>query len=106
MLRAGPPMAGLLVGTTGIGAALLVDAASFAVMSRLSFRLPDLPLPSRPPGVEGFLPISGLMGLLDWIYQGALNTIHPAATILFVLFLAMSVVFVWRLNASYWKDVK
>lgn len=44
------------------------------------------PYPTRPPGVEGFLPISGLMGALDWIYQGRLNSIHPAATILFLAF--------------------
>jgi hypothetical protein len=43
------------------------------------------PLPHRPPGVEGFLPISGLMGILDWVYQGALNTIHPAATVLLLI---------------------
>ena len=49
-----------------------------------------LPLPERPPGVEGFLPISGLMGLVDWVYQGRLNAIHPAATILVVLALAMA----------------
>jgi len=46
------------------------------------------PLPHRPPGVEGFLPISGLMGILDWVYQGALNTIHPAATVLLLIALA------------------
>jgi len=46
------------------------------------------PLPVRPPGVEGFLPISGLMGLLDWIHQGTLNRVHPAATVLFVIFIA------------------
>lgn len=50
----------------------------------------DLPLPARPPGVEGFLPISGLMGVFDWIYQGALNRIHPAATMLFIIFVAMA----------------
>ncbi|MBD3162579.1 MAG: 4Fe-4S binding protein [Candidatus Eisenbacteria bacterium] len=48
------------------------------------------PLPVRPPGVEGYLPISGLMGALDWIYQGTLNTIHPAATILFLVFVGLS----------------
>jgi polyferredoxin len=48
----------------------------------------ETPLPHRPPGVEGFLPISGLMGALDWIYQGTLNTIHPAATVLLLLFTA------------------
>ena len=50
-----------------------------------------LPLPARPPGVEGYLPISGLMGLLDWAYQGTLNTIHPAATVLVLVALAMAV---------------
>ncbi|MFH1279803.1 MAG: 4Fe-4S binding protein [Candidatus Eisenbacteria bacterium] len=49
------------------------------------------PLPVRPPGVEGFLPISGLMGALDWIYQGTINRIHPAATVLFLVFLAISI---------------
>ncbi len=48
------------------------------------------PLPTRPPGVEGFLPISGLMGALDWIYQGTLNAIHPAATMLLLIFIALS----------------
>lgn len=50
------------------------------------------PLPVRPPGVEGYLPISGLMGALDWIYQGTLNTIHPAATVLFLIFVAVSLI--------------
>jgi polyferredoxin len=49
-----------------------------------------LPLPVRPPGVEGYLPITGLMGLLDWIHRGSLNYIHPAATVLFITFVAMS----------------
>jgi polyferredoxin len=50
-----------------------------------------LPLPTRPPGVEAYLPISGLMGLLDWAYQGTLNPIHPAATVLVIVALAMAV---------------
>ncbi len=45
-------------------------------------------LPLRPPGVEGFLPISGLMGVVDWLYTGALNRIHPAATVLLLVFIA------------------
>lgn len=48
------------------------------------------PLPVRPPGVEGYLPISGLMGVLDWIHQRTLNTVHPAATILFLVFVGIS----------------
>jgi polyferredoxin len=50
-----------------------------------------LPLPARPAGVEGFLPISGLMGALDWIYQGVLNPIHPAATVLVLIALLLAV---------------
>jgi polyferredoxin len=50
-----------------------------------------LPLPTRPPGAEGFLPISGLMGVLDWFYQGVLNPIHPAATILVLVAILMAV---------------
>lgn len=48
------------------------------------------PLPVRPPGVEAYLPITGLMGLVDWVYKGALNAVHPAATVLLLIFLAMS----------------
>jgi ferredoxin len=51
-----------------------------------------LPLPERPAGVDGFLPISGLMGLVDWIRRGALNSIHPAATVLLLVFLVMALV--------------
>lgn len=51
------------------------------------------PLPTRPPGVEGWLPISGLMGALDWLASGSLNTIHPAATILVLTFTAIALLF-------------
>ncbi len=50
----------------------------------------DLPLPARPVGAEAFLPISGLMGALDWVYQGSLNVIHPAATVLVLVALALA----------------
>jgi polyferredoxin len=60
----------------------------------------DLPLPVRPPGVEGFLPISGMMGLLDWFYQGTLNRVHPAATMLFVII--VGVAFVARKSFCSW----
>jgi NAD-dependent dihydropyrimidine dehydrogenase PreA subunit len=61
----------------------------FARFTRAAFA-GDLPLPTRPPGVEGFLPISGLMGLFDWVYQGTLNRIHPAATMLFIIFVLVA----------------
>ena len=50
-----------------------------------------VPLPARPAGVEAFLPISGLMGFLDWLYQGTLNVIHPAATVLVLVAIALAV---------------
>ncbi|MCL2760292.1 MAG: 4Fe-4S binding protein [Desulfuromonadales bacterium] len=40
------------------------------------------PLVTKPNGVEGFIPISGLLGLRDWITSGQLNIIHPAATVI------------------------
>ncbi len=46
----------------------------------------------RPPGVEGFLPISSLMGLKYWILSGDFNTIHPAGMVLFALFLLIALV--------------
>lgn len=58
------------------------------------------PLPSRPSGVEGFLPISGLMGGLDWIHQGKINEIHPAATLLFLIFTVSALIF--RKNFCSW----
>jgi polyferredoxin len=52
-----------------------------------------LPLPHRPPGVEGFLPISGMMGVVDWLRQGSLNAVHPAATMIFLFAVALSILF-------------
>ncbi len=48
------------------------------------------PVVERPPGVEGFLPISGLLGLSAWIKGAGFNTIHPAAVVLFLTIIAVS----------------
>ena len=45
----------------------------------------------RPPGVEGFLPISALMGMLHWIYGGTINSIHPAGTVILAAIIAVSI---------------
>lgn len=50
----------------------------------------ELPLPPRPAGADGFLPLSGMMGALDWVHQGSLNSIHPAATVIFLLALGLA----------------
>lgn len=77
LVQAGFALASLI---TGILLARFYQAAQAGI----------LPLPTRPPGVEAYLPISGLMGLLDWFYRGTLNAIHPAATIFVMIALAMA----------------
>ncbi len=49
------------------------------------------PTVTRPPGVEGFLPISALISLRYWILTGVLNHIHPASVVLLVIILATGV---------------
>ena len=45
---------------------------------------------SRPPGVEGFLPIGALASLKAWVAGGYLDPVHPAALVLLLTFLAMA----------------
>jgi polyferredoxin len=47
-------------------------------------------LVSRPPGVEGFLPIGALTSLKYWLVSGEIHPVHPAALIIFVTILSMS----------------
>ncbi|MGB8063797.1 MAG: 4Fe-4S binding protein [Candidatus Sulfotelmatobacter sp.] len=47
----------------------------------------------RPAGVEGWLPIAGLMNLKYWLTSGHLPGIHPAALFLFLSFLAIAFLF-------------
>jgi polyferredoxin len=46
----------------------------------------------RPPGVEGWLPIVGLMNTKYWLATGRLPEVHPAAMFLFVAFVLISAV--------------
>jgi polyferredoxin len=45
---------------------------------------------SRPAGVEGWLPIAGLMNLKYFVLTGRISPIHPAAMFLFAGFLLMT----------------
>ncbi len=47
----------------------------------------------RPAGVEGWLPIAGLMNLKYWLATGRLPVTHPAAMFLLVSFLAIAFLF-------------
>ena len=44
---------------------------------------------TRPPGVEGFLPISALISLKYWFMTGIINNIHPAGLVIFVLIIIL-----------------
>ncbi len=45
---------------------------------------------ARPAGVDGWLPIAGLMNFKYWVSTGRVPAIHPAAMYLFLGFLLMS----------------
>ena len=47
----------------------------------------------RPAGVEGWLPIAGLMNLKYWLFTGHIPSIHPAALFLLLAFLSMAFLF-------------
>jgi len=49
------------------------------------------PFTSRPPGVEGWLPIASLMNLKYWLVTGAMPEVHVAGMFLLIAFLAMSI---------------
>ncbi|MGC4050845.1 MAG: 4Fe-4S binding protein [Paludibaculum sp.] len=48
---------------------------------------------TRPPGVEGWLPIAGMMNTRYFVLTGQVPVVHPAAMVLFVAFLAASIFF-------------
>jgi polyferredoxin len=47
----------------------------------------------RPAGVEGWLPIAGLMNLKYWMLSGQVPRVHPAAMFLLITFLATAFLF-------------
>ena len=49
--------------------------------------------PTRPAGVEGFLPIAGLMNLKAALLTGSIPRLHPAGMFLIIAFLAISFLF-------------
>lgn len=49
------------------------------------------PFSSRPPGAEGFLPISALISLKYWLQAGVINEVHPSGLFIFIGIVAASV---------------
>jgi polyferredoxin len=52
---------------------------------------------TRPPGVEGWLPIASLMNLKVLLATGEVSTLHPAGMLLLLAFLAIS----WAFRKSF-----
>ena len=50
----------------------------------------EAPFVTRHPGVEAFLPIGALVSLKNWLFNGVIDPVHPAALILLLTFLAMA----------------
>jgi polyferredoxin len=48
------------------------------------------PWASRPPGVEGWLPIASLMNLKLWLATGRVPALHPAGAFLLISFVTIS----------------
>ena len=48
------------------------------------------PFVPRPDGIEGFLPISGLLGTASWLKGNGINAIHPAAVVIFLTVLLVA----------------
>ncbi len=46
----------------------------------------------RPPGIEGFLPVGALASLKYWVLTGIVDPTHPAALVLLLTFLGISLV--------------
>jgi len=53
----------------------------------------NAPYYSRPPGVEGFLPISSLMSFYYFILSGKIHPFHPAGLFIFIAILTVSFIF-------------
>lgn len=51
------------------------------------------PYATRPPGVEGFLPLSALVAFKAWLATGVFDSIHPAGLVLFLAIAGTSLLF-------------
>jgi polyferredoxin len=57
----------------------------------LHFEAPGSPFVQKPPSVDGFLPIAGLMSFKYFLFTGIVEPIHPSAMVMFVAALTVSV---------------
>lgn len=53
--------------------------------------MPGSNVVARPAGVEGWLPIAGLMNVKSWLATGVVPDVHPAAMVLLLTFFAIAI---------------
>jgi polyferredoxin len=90
--RAGPDHSQLLRRTFQFAFLLLnlwLGAAFYFWVQAFERNIPSGTM-ARCAGVEGWLPIAGMMNLKFWLTTGHVPVVHPAAMFLFVAFLAIS----------------
>jgi len=56
----------------------------------LPFESPGNPFVQRPPAVDSFLPIAGLMSFKYYLFTGIIEPVHPAAFVMFVAIVTTS----------------
>ncbi|MDA8433042.1 MAG: 4Fe-4S binding protein [Nitrospiraceae bacterium] len=56
----------------------------------LHFEGPGNPFVQRPPSVDAFLPIAGLISFKNFLHTGLIDPIHPAAFIMFTAIISVS----------------
>jgi len=74
----------------GFLAAVCVIGVRFGIFVH-SIAAGEGPAAYRPPGVEGFLPISSLMSATYFVKAGVLNHVHPAGLVILALTVALAI---------------
>lgn len=70
---------------------LMVGYKFYAFVDQFRFLSPGMEPPiSRPAAVEGLLPISGFMGLIQWLRTGLFDQIHPAGLSIMLVIIILS----------------
>lgn len=72
---------------------LVVAGIGIKFMAFLQQAYSGQPTISRPAGVEGFLPVSALVGLKSWLSSGTFDQVHPAGLVIFLLILGIALLF-------------
>jgi ferredoxin len=90
-LREDPRALRLLVQLTFVALCVWIGVEFHAFM-RWGQSHGQAPFQPRPPGVEGFLPLSALISVRHWLATGTINSVHPAALFILLAIVLISVV--------------